>query len=316
MIVSVASAWGQVETPRQAERTRDTVVIIQRDTVVMMRKDTVYFQQIPADRTQAPANSRQESRDERVDRLRSEREDLRQLRRQEYEEWLAAQPVRRGPGISYAIKYYPTQLLKIDFPSVGFGVERTIDGRFSLEGMLGFLVRPTPFNDWSEQRPGRARFGLRGIRVGLSGRYYTSDTYKNFPFYIGGEYSYAIAPVEIDLWVPGADGSFERNIQAPVNGQSNSISAFCGWELRTESKLVIDFSTGLTLGIKGLQSRSEFVQRAIDDRFWNLGNANRTVFGDVMLRMGIGFGDWQPRSEPSTKETGKRRSKRSKKRRR
>ena len=272
---------------------KDTVVIVQRDTVVVMRKDTVYYQQVepPADQSRNDPNQRNE-RDRYIEDQRRSRLELREQRLREYEEWVAAQPERRTPGITQAFKFFPTQLLIVDFPAIGFGYERTWNGRYALEGQFGFVTRPFRVTEWGGFTPGEARFGVRGIRAAVGARMYFGEAYKQFPFYLGSEFAYAITPIEFDTWVPSEDGTFEQFVAAPVNGHSTSLAAICGWELRTDEGLTIDFSTGLLVGVKGLRSSNAAVRRSIEERHWNLRRDARTIFGGLVARIGIGFGHW------------------------
>ena len=325
-----ASAAAQVEGERPR---RDTVVLVQRDTVVVVRKDTVFFQQVDPERSERPERSsgrggsgrggngrperyrqddaqRSAEAQERIEQIRAERIARREERRAAYEAWEAAQEPVRVAGVSRAYKMYPTQMLLLDFPTVGFAAEQTWDGTYSVEAQLGIVLPPFQANDFGGFEPGEARFGLRGFRAGLGGRIYFGQSYKRFPFYVGAEISYALTPVTIDLWVPSGDGSFERRIDAPVNGHSTNVGAFTGWELRSKEGLVVDLATGLLIGVKGISSDNEFVSDAIADTYWNLFNSNRTTYGGVILRIGVGVGKWTPRPSKERARKARARSKR------
>lgn len=335
LLVAVAVGSASAQNPA-----RDTVVVVQRDTLVVVKKDTVFFQVVdPADRRQGrdyPRDGRPRrdrdggvpaSRDDRPRRyddddgetVAQRRERLRDARRREYEEWVASQPVRRPAGETWAFKVYPTTLLQLDFPALTLAAERTYDGRFAWEGQFGLAIRPHRTQNFGGGfEPGRARYGLRGITTALGGRYYFGPEYNRFPFYIGGEFNYAISPIELGVWVRSADGAFEQNVDVPVNAQRIGAGLFCGWELRSEEGFLLDLSTGLSFGIKGLYSSNEDVRDALSERYWNLPNGSSDYpYIAYILRVGVGYGGWAPRApeadeeqQPRRRSRGKRRGKR------
>ena len=280
---------------------RDTVVYIQRDTVVMVQRDTVLLED------QRPVGTRADEYERDAAAEREARLELREQRYREYEEWLAAQPIRRPDGMSQAIKFYPSKLMRVDFPSFLVGIERTYDGKYGAEATLGLLVSPSQL--WSDGfggfEAGSARFGLRGFTAGLEGRLYLAERYRAFPFYLGLEFSYSLAPLDMELWTDVDNGTFEQRRDVPVNAQDISVAVTSGWQLRTASGLVVDMAPGLRFGIKGIYSANDAVQQAIDDRSWNLFNG-RTPYADLVLRVGLGKGRWVTAPREGSKRKGKR----------
>lgn len=266
-------------TASAQEAPRDTVVVLRRDTVVVVQRDTLVLVEPSAEQEREPTP-----------------EERRRRRQEEYAAWLAEQPVRRVPGTSRAVKAYPTRLLDLDFPSLLVGYELAYDGRFAFEGQFGPVISPwlATNPDFGGDGSGRARFGLRGIRLGVEGRYYTSRPHVRFPMYVGAGLEYALAPVLIGMWLPSASGGFERYREVPANGQLFGSSLLLGWELRTPEGLVVDLGTGIRFGAKGLYSASERVQEELfDQRPW-LGQQGTVPYFGFVLRVGLGFGDWEP----------------------
>ncbi len=286
---------------------RDTVVLYRRDTVVVVRKDTVLYELVdPARRTRPQQERPAESALERRLALREER-------RREYQEWEESQPVRRPEGKTWAYKFYPSTMLRPDFPGLTVGVERTFNGTFGFETKLGLLTRPITglaFNTFNEQDYGDARFGLRGVKLSVEGRLYMGKDYNAFPFYLGWEVGYALAPLEYGIWVSNNEGTYEQRVDAPVNAQDFNIGMVTGWQLRTPTGLAIDMSTGIRIGVKGLYSSNATIQESIGNRHWNLNDSGSLPYIGLINRIGIGYGKWQPTLNDNVK------SKRKKKRRR
>ncbi len=287
---------GLAQEPTSVPGGRDTIFVVRRDTVVLMRRDTVFFERQPASPSApAPQPSRSNAatdlelqRLERIDRLR----ELREARAAAYEAELAARPLVRVSPNAKAIYLYPTRLLDIDFPSVFVSASIVQKGRVGAVGLLGILTAPNPATAFGFDS-GKARYGLRGVDVGLEGRYYISSLRSKFPFYAGAGVQYAIAPLTFERFVRNAEGTFDEFAEVNAWASRFGLNLMTGWELRTQRGLAIDFSTGFTIGTKKLDSKNAGFQRDIQDSFWNLnGPGEPTPFLLPILRIGIGFGKW------------------------
>jgi len=317
-LIGLESTFAQISTDTipVAPGKRDTVFIVKRDTVVVVQQqETVRIIKETSESNSQDQSSGYNTDDrDRFDRVERQR-NIREERRREYEAWYAAQPVVRA-GESWGYKFYPTALSQIDFPSIKFGIEKTLSPSLGVQGSLGILTPPADFLDTGFGREtGTARFGIRGLDFGFSGRYYLSHVKNRFPFYLAVETSYSISPVEIGIWTTSADGTFEQFLDAPVNAQRFYLGVLAGWELRTKEGLLLDLATGFRVGSKSIRSSNAQVQAIVNDTYWNLNDGGATAFATIVTRVGIGYGKWiSPEKKANT--TRKQTSKRKKKKRR
>ncbi len=313
------SAFAQTNPPEITKPgTKDTIFVVRRDTVVVIQRDsvTILNQGNNEEEQISEAEYRRRQRvggynmdDRRQDDVIERRIKLREQRRKEYEEWYDAQPVVRS-GNTLGYKFYPSALGQIDFPSIKFGVEKTYNASFGIQGSFGFLT--TPLQAWSggNQTIGTPRYGLRGFSVGLAGRYYLSNVKNRFPFYMELETDYSLAPLTMDFWVTSANGTFEQYVAAPVNGQQFYLGFLTGWELRTKEGFLTDLATGLRIGTKSIRSSNTQIQQNINREFWNINGANgSTPYLSVVMRIGLGYGHWiQPESDKKSSSSKKKKS--------
>lgn len=306
----------------------DTIYVVRRDTIVLVRRDTVFFERPPA-AAPAPVTTPPPSTADEEDQLDLERlerlERLRQLRaardqglyrdtlpdnerdadllyedrlirlrelRAARDRALAAIPAIRGQDRAIAYYVYPTRLLEIDFPSVLAGINVVSKGRLGIVGQVGILTKPTLL-DPSSSDIGEARLGIRGVEIGLEGRYYVSPLRKRFPFYTAASLHYANAPLTFSRFVRNQAGTFDRFTDVDATASRWTLGLMTGWEYRSADGFAIDFATGFHFGLRQLASDDLGFQREIRDTFFNVnGNGTPSPFLFPILRIGIGLGKW------------------------
>ena len=323
LVVLLLSAWNAFaqDDPRPAG-TKDTIVIIRRDTVFIVREAPSTEEETLEERRERLREERLRAAEERAEQYREQRsstgipretpqerrERLLADREERYNEWIAwkeAQPKIRVHDV-WAFKFYPSGLWNMDFPGLRFGVERTFKGNFGLMGIANFLTRPNDIFNIGEFTPGRPRYGIRGVELGLEGRAYLAESYSRTPFYIASELSFALAAVEFDVMLPVQNATFSRLTQVPINGQRIRLGFLSGWEHRTEGNLVFDSSFGLSIDSRGLFTSNERVQELVRDNAIVFNEPNTYILTvGLIARLGIGFGDWEPSTRDSKSSKGK-----------
>ena len=304
LVAGAAAAFAQ-----QPASARDTVVVLRRDTVVVIQRDTVFFErpsapeppggrapvparptagapgQRPPDADTVPAYGDEEERlyRERLARLMELRAARARL--------LASRPDVRTSERALAYYVYPSRLLEIDFPSLMVGANIVSNGRTGVAGLLGALTTPI-VNDAGFSDAGQARAGIRGFEIGLEGRYYVSPLTNRFPFYAGGHFLYAYAPLEFTRFARVPNGTFERFGTVPATASRYTLGLFTGWEFRSDNGVAIDFSTGFHFGARQLRSTNPAFNRDIGTTFRNQRSNSPTFFLFPILRIGLGFGTW------------------------
>ena len=109
-------------------------------------------------------------------------------------------PKIRATRLSKALYVYPTRMLDIDFPSVMLGLNLLSNGKFGVVSQVGFLTEPGIGNPEFQDR-GQGKYPVRGLELGLEGRYYVSPLRVRFPFYVGASLHYANAPLVFSRYV-------------------------------------------------------------------------------------------------------------------
>ena len=280
--------------------TRDTIVVMRRDTVVVLRRDTVFIQAPPAqDRERLPPGrgggyvaETPEERRARFEEARQGRLDRLQQMREERDAYYAALPPVRTSENAFAVMFYPTRLLEIEFPAVNVGVSYVKNGRSGVMASLGVLTAPLSGRDGDGNPNAVARGPIRGVDLGLEGRYYPSPLYNEFPIYLGVGGSYSLASVTFNRFVPNASQTFSRLQAADAQGRRIRGTAVVGWEWRTGG-FALDLTTGIEISGRGLFTDDPGLIREFNQNFWNINNANQyNLLVLPIMRMGIGIGKW------------------------
>ncbi len=123
-------------------------------------------------------------------------------RREERRAAYLARDCVRTSKHTFAHMLYPSTLMRTNFPQIRYGVTYVSKGRWGASATLGLLTDPRWHpNATDELEFGKARFGLRGVNLGLDGRYYVSNLREHEAVFIALGVSGILAPIFYETYV-------------------------------------------------------------------------------------------------------------------